>query len=95
MKLTARDYYRSNDPEYLAENPDVEDALVKIQKSCLPTWCGMCYFGKQHFDDELYYKGLTCALNTDIKCPDYAGRSEECPLEKGVNNGRIIHLHEG
>lgn len=87
MKLTATDYYRANDPEYLAEHPDVEDALVKIQKNCLPTWCGMCYFCKQHFDDQLYYKGLTCAIRTDIKCPDYAGRAAECPLERGANNG--------
>ena len=87
MKLTATDYYRANDPESLAEHQEAKEALIGIQKNCLPTWCGVCYFGKQHFDDQLFYLGLTCSLDTGIKCPEYAGRADTCPLDKGEHNG--------
>ena len=80
MKLTARDYYKANDPEYLAENPEAAEALKKIQSNAKPTWCGMCYFCKQSFDDQLYFQGLTCALDQNIECPRYEGRAKECPL---------------
>ena len=86
MKLTARDYYKANDPEYLKEHPEAKEALVKIQGNCKPTWCGVCYFGKQHFDDQLYFQGLTCSLDTGIECPRYEGRAEKCPLEKGESD---------
>lgn len=67
MKLTSRDYYKANDPEYLAEHPEAKEALMKIQGNCLPTWCGMCYFCKQEFDDRLFFKGLSCSLYTSIE----------------------------
>lgn len=87
MKLTAKDYYKANDPVYLSENPEAKEMLFKIQRNCKPTWCGICYFGKQQFDDQLYYKGVTCALDMSIHCPEYEGRADGCPLEKGANNG--------
>ena len=80
VKLTARDYYKANDPEYLKEHPEQMKALKKIQSNCKPTWCGMCYFCKQKFDDKLYFQGLTCALDLTVECPMYEGRAENCPL---------------
>ena len=80
VKLTERDYYRANDPEYLKDHPEEKEALLAIQRNCKPAWCGQCYFCKQKFDNSLNFLGLTCAVDQSIDCPPHTGIAKECPL---------------
>ena len=84
MKLTARDYYKANDKEFLRENPGIRDELIRQQMKCKPGTCEQCYFCKQEFDDDLYFIGYQCSIG-EITA-EYGKRVADCPLfEEGKN----------
>ena len=78
VKLTARDYYNANNPEYLNDHPDVKEALVSMQKKCIPATCIGCYFFRWSVKED-WIDGATCSIGGDIN-PDFGERDKSCPL---------------
>lgn len=83
MKLTARDYYKANDPEYLERYPEVKAELVKQQKKCRPAVCEQCYFFKAMFNDDLTLQGAVCAY--DRHEVEWGKLSPDCQVLGGKN----------
>ena len=80
IKLTATDYYRANQPDYMRDHPDIMRALVRIQKNCKPRDCETCYFFHVIYDPDQFK--TECSIG-DVKY-HYGRRAEGCPLDTGV-----------
>ena len=80
IKLTASDYYRANQPEFVRKYPEIARALVRIQKNCKPSCCETCYFFHVVYDPDKF--SAECSIG-DVKY-QYGKRADGCPLDTGV-----------
>lgn len=80
VKLTASDYYKANQPEFMRKYPEIAKALVKIQSNCKPISCETCMFFHVIYDPEKFK--AECSIGETNY--HYGRRADGCPLETGV-----------
>ncbi len=83
VKLTGKDIYKANDREYMEANPEIRDALFKIQKNCKPRGCEECYFFRVLYDAGEFIP--ECSIgDVTYNYDEYGKRPTGCPIDTGV-----------
>lgn len=82
-RLTATDYYKANQPEYMKENPEIRNALIRIQSNCKPRECVECMFFRWNFKGEEMEAECSIGNITYVYDGIHGKRAAECPLDTG------------